>query len=76
MIHIRKAVGRRRMIHLKAILSAVARTFGISSPEDLRRQKFAASKPHVSRMALNNQQSRVGLDKSPGERSAEPARKG
>jgi hypothetical protein len=45
------------MIDLKMILSAVARTFGISSPEDLRKQKRVASKSDVPRVDSNNQQS-------------------
>jgi len=50
------------MIDLKTILSAVARTFGVSSPEDLRKQKRVASKPSVPRVDPNTQQSRVDPD--------------
>ena len=42
------------MIDLKMILSAVARTLGISSPEDLRKQKRVASNSTVPRMDHNN----------------------
>jgi hypothetical protein len=57
------------MIDLKMILSAVARTFGISSPEDLRKQKRVASKSTVPKADPNNQQSPVSSDKSSGGRS-------
>lgn len=57
------------MIDLKTILSAVARAFGVSSPEDLRKQKRVASKPNVPRVDSNNQQSPVGSDKPSDDRS-------
>lgn len=60
------------MINLKAILSAFARTFGISSPEDLRKQKRVASTTAVSSVNSNNQQARFGSDKPSGNQSAEP----
>jgi hypothetical protein len=56
------------MIDLKTILSAVARTFGVSGPEDLRKQKRVASKPSLPRVDPNTQQSRVDPDKSPNVR--------
>ena len=62
------------MIDLKTILSAVARTFGISSPEDLRKQKRLAPKPTVSSVNSHNQQSHVGSESS-SSRSADPAQK-
>lgn len=62
------------MIDLKTVLSAVARTFGISSPEDLRKQKHVASKPIVPRMDLNNQPSQVGSNNS-SNRPTEAAQK-
>ncbi|HLH36042.1 MAG TPA: hypothetical protein VKX41_15335 [Alloacidobacterium sp.] len=58
------------MIDLKTILSAVARTFGISSPEDLRKQKRIASKPTISRVGATNQQAGSGPDRSSDDRSA------
>jgi len=61
------------MIDLKTILSAVARTFGISSPEDLRKQKRVASKPSVPRVDSDNQQSHVDPDKSSYDRPTESA---
>lgn len=61
------------MIGLKTILSAVARTFGISSPEDPRKQKRIASKPTMSSVNSNNQQSHVGPNKSSGDRFDELA---
>lgn len=60
------------MISLKAILSAVARTFGISSPEDLRKQKRVASKSAVPRVS---QESHVDLGKASDDRPAEPSMK-
>ena len=45
------------MINLKMILSAAARTFGISSPEDLRKQKRVASKSDVPR--VDSKKSRI-----------------
>lgn len=62
------------MIDLKTILSAVARTFGISSPEDLRKQGNIASKSTMSSVN-SNKQSQVGSNDSSGSRSAEPAQK-
>lgn len=62
------------MIDLKTVLSAVARTFGISSPEDLRKQKHVASKPIVPRKDPNNQSSQVDSDKS-SDRPTESAQK-
>ena len=62
------------MIDLKTILSAVARTLGISSPEDLRKQMRLAPKPTVSSVNSNNQQSHVGSESS-GSLSADPAQK-
>jgi hypothetical protein len=56
------------MIDLKTILGAVARTFGISSPEDLRKQKRVASKPSVPRADSNTQQPHVDPDKSSDDR--------
>lgn len=58
------------MIDLKMILSAVARIFGISSPEDIRKQKRVASKPIVPRADSNTQQSHVDPDKSTHNRSS------
>lgn len=58
------------MINLKMILSAAARAFGISSPEDLRKQKRAASKSDVPRADSKNQQSPVGSDKPSDDRSS------
>ena len=63
------------MIDLKTILSAVARTFGISSPEDLRKQKSVASKSVMSRVNSNDQQSKVGSNTSSESRSVEPVQK-
>lgn len=60
------------MINLKAILSAVARTFGISSPEDLRKQKRVASKSAVPKVS---QESHVDLGKASDDRPAEPSKK-
>jgi hypothetical protein len=63
------------MVNLKTILSAVARTFGISSPEDLRKQKSITSKSAMLSVNRSNQQSHVGSDKSSSSRFAEPAQK-
>jgi hypothetical protein len=63
------------MINLKAILSAVARAFGVSSPEDLRKQKCVASKSTVPRLDPSHQQSHLGPDKSSDDRSAEPTQR-
>jgi len=60
------------MIDLKAILSAVARTFGISSPEDLRKQKRVASRSAVPNLSL---ESHVELGKTSDDRPAEPSEK-
>lgn len=60
---------------IKAILSAVARTFGISSPEDLRKQKRVASKMTVSNVNSNNQQSRVRSETSSEDQFTEPAQR-
>lgn len=60
------------MVSLKAILSAAARTFGISSPEDLRKQKRVASKSGVLRVS---QESHVQLGKASDDRRAEPSKK-
>ncbi len=62
------------MIYLKTILSAVARTFGISSPEDLRKRKHVASKPIVPRMGPHNQSAQISSDKS-SDRATESAQK-
>ena len=50
------------MIDLKTILGAVARTFGISSLEDLRKQNHYpfTSKSTLPKVDPNNQQSQVG----------------
>jgi hypothetical protein len=56
------------MVDPKTILSVVARTFGISSPEDLRKQKRVGSKPSVPRLGSNSQQSHVDPDKSSDDR--------
>ena len=58
------------MIDLKTILGAVARTFGISSPEDLRKQNRVTSKSTLPKVDPNNQQSQVGPDKSSDDRSS------
>jgi hypothetical protein len=59
------------MIDLKTILSAMARTFGISSPEDIRKQKrVAASKSIVPRANSDDQQSHVGPDKPSDDQTA------
>lgn len=60
------------MISLKVILSAVARTFGISSPEDLRKQKRIAWKSAVPNVSL---ESPVDLGKASDDRPAEPSKK-
>jgi len=56
------------MIDLKTILSAVARTLGVSSPEDLRKQKRVASKPSVPRVDPDTQQSSVDPDGASNDR--------
>lgn len=58
------------MIDLKMILSGVVRTFGISSPEDLRKQKRVASKSTVPKVDPKNQQSQVGSDKTSDDQSS------
>lgn len=60
------------MINLKAILSAVARTFGISSPEDLRKQKRVVSKAAVPKVS---QEAHVDMGKASDDRPAEPIKK-
>ena len=60
------------MIDLKTILSAVARTFGISSPEDLRKQKRVVSKSAVPKVS---QESHVDLGKASDDRPAELSKK-
>lgn len=61
------------MIDLKMILGAVARTFGISSPEDLRTQKRGSYRPNVPTMDSLNHESHVELDKSSDNRTVEQA---
>lgn len=60
------------MIDLKKILGAMARTFGISSPEDLRKQKSVASKSTMSSVD-SDKQSYAESNESSGSRSAKPA---
>jgi hypothetical protein len=63
------------MIKLKTILSGVARAFGISSPEDLRRQKRATSKPAAPLVDLNDQTSQVNPRNASDDRPAKPTQK-
>lgn len=60
------------MINLKTILSAVARTFGISSPEDLQKQKRVTSK---SAAPKTGQELPVDLGTASNDRPAEPSKK-